>query len=95
MAQLSLTPAQEAATQALFQRLQSAVELALGKVFDRIAPDALLARVARKVHDKGLRRLIGQSRRAGVNVVLDELDKELESRGCRFVRYADGMPVQA
>jgi RNA-directed DNA polymerase len=29
------------------------------------------------------------------NVVLDELDKELETRGHRFCRYADGTPVQA
>jgi len=29
------------------------------------------------------------------NCVLDELDKELERRGHRFVRYADGTPVQA
>jgi len=28
-------------------------------------------------------------------VVLDELDKELENRGHRFCRYADGTPVQA
>ena len=29
------------------------------------------------------------------NCVLDELDKELERRGHRFVRYADGTPAQA
>jgi RNA-directed DNA polymerase len=29
------------------------------------------------------------------NLVLDELDRELERRGHRFVRYADGTPVQA
>src|ERR1700758_4479669 len=28
------------------------------------------------------------------NLVLDELDRELERRGLRFVRYADGTPVQ-
>jgi RNA-directed DNA polymerase len=28
------------------------------------------------------------------NLVLDELDHELERRGHRFVRYADGTPVQ-
>jgi RNA-directed DNA polymerase len=28
------------------------------------------------------------------NLVLDELDRELERRGRRFVRYADGTPVQ-
>ena len=29
------------------------------------------------------------------NVMLDDLDKELETRGLRFTRYADGTPVQA
>ena len=29
------------------------------------------------------------------NILLDELDKELESRGHKFCRYADGTPVQA
>ena len=29
------------------------------------------------------------------NVVLDDLDKRLESRQLRFARYADGTPVQA
>jgi RNA-directed DNA polymerase len=29
------------------------------------------------------------------NLRLDGLDKALERRGHRFVRYADGMPVQA
>jgi RNA-directed DNA polymerase len=28
------------------------------------------------------------------NIVLDELDRELERRGHRYVRYADGTPVQ-
>lgn len=29
------------------------------------------------------------------NLLLDELDKELERRGHKFCRYADGTPVQA
>jgi RNA-directed DNA polymerase len=29
------------------------------------------------------------------NLLLDQLDRELERRGHRFVRYADGTPVQA
>ncbi len=29
------------------------------------------------------------------NILLDDLDRELERRGHRFVRYADGTPVQA
>ena len=28
------------------------------------------------------------------NLVLDEFDRELERRGHRFARYADGTPVQ-
>ena len=28
------------------------------------------------------------------NLVLNELDRELERRGHRYVRYADGTPVQ-
>jgi RNA-directed DNA polymerase len=28
------------------------------------------------------------------NIVLNELDRELERRGHRFTRYADGTPVQ-
>ena len=70
-------------------------------------------RVARKVLDKRVLRLIGKYLRAGVmvqcrlqetplgvpqggplspllaNVILDDLDKELEKRGHRFIRYAD------
>jgi RNA-directed DNA polymerase len=70
-------------------------------------------RVARKVRDKRVLKLIGKYLRAGAmvngrpektrkgvpqggplspllaNIVLDDLDKELERRGHRFVRYAD------
>ena len=73
----------------------------------------LCIRVARKVRDKRVLRLIGKYLRAGVmvngrlqttrkgvpqggplspllaNILLDDLDKELERRGHRFVRYAD------
>ena len=69
-----------------------------------------MRRVARKVRDKRVLRLIGKYLRAGVmvqgrlqktrlgvpqggplspllaNVILDDLDKELEKRGHRFVR---------
>lgn len=45
-----------------------AVALDLAKFFDRVNHDALMARVARKVRDKALRRLIGKYRRAGVRV---------------------------
>jgi RNA-directed DNA polymerase len=74
-------------------------------------------RVARKVQDKQVLRLIGQYLRAGVmvkgrlqkttkgvpqggplspllaNILLDDLDKELEKRGHRFVRYADDLVI--
>ena len=44
------------------------VDLDLAKCFDRGHHDALMARVARKVHDQAVLRLIGKSLRAGVLV---------------------------
>jgi len=44
------------------------VDMDLSKFFDRVQHDVLLARVARKVHDKRLLRLIGRYLRAGVMV---------------------------
>jgi len=94
-----------------------AVDLDLEKFFDRVVPDVLMARVARKVRDKRLLALIGRYLRAGVlvgdtiqpteigtpqgsplspllaNILLDDLDKELERRGHRFVRYADDLLI--
>lgn len=93
------------------------VDMDLSKFFDRVQHDVLMARVARKVRDKRLLRLIGSYLRAGVmvdtdlqpsiegtmqggplspllaNILLDDFDKELESRGLRFVRYADDFLV--
>jgi len=93
------------------------VDLDLEKFFDRVDPDVLMARVARKVRDKHLLALIGRYLRAGVlvgdiiqatevgtpqgsplspvlaNILLDDLDKELEKRGHRFVRYADDVLI--
>lgn len=90
-----------------------AVDMDLEKFFDTVNHDVLMHRVARKVCDKRLLKLIGKYLRAGVvvngrlqqtrqgvpqggplspllaNIVLDDLDKELERRGHRFVRYAD------
>ncbi len=89
------------------------VDMDLSKFFDRVQHDVLLSRVARKVRDKRMLKLIGRYLRAGVmvngivqpshegtmqggplspllaNVLLDDLDKTLESRGLRFARYAD------
>jgi RNA-directed DNA polymerase len=45
-----------------------AVDVDLAKFFDRVNHDALMARVARKVRDKALLRLIGKYLRAGVLV---------------------------
>ena len=93
------------------------VDMDLEKFFDRVNHDILMSRVARKVKDKRVLRLIRRYLQAGImeggvcsprtegtpqggplspllsNVLLDELDKELERRGHRFVRYADDCNV--
>jgi group II intron reverse transcriptase/maturase len=93
------------------------VDLDLEKFFDRVNHDILMSRVARRIKDKGVLRLIRRYLQAGVmegglmsprtegtpqggplspllsNILLDELDKELEQRGHRFVRYADDCNV--
>jgi RNA-directed DNA polymerase len=89
------------------------VDLDLEKFFDRVNHDRLMARIAERVGDKRLLKLIRAFLTAGVledglvnpvdegtpqggplspllsNIVLDEFDRELESRGLRFARYAD------
>ena len=99
------------------QGFRYCVDMDLSKCFDRIQHDVLMSRVARKVRDKRLLRLIGRYLRAGVmvnglvqpsdegtmqggplspmlaNVLLDDLDKELESRGLRFAMYADDFQI--
>jgi RNA-directed DNA polymerase len=94
-----------------------AVDMDLSKFFDTVNHDVLMHRVARKIKDKRVLRLIGKYLRAGVvvngrqqvtrkgvpqggplspllaNILLDDLDKELEKRGHKFVRYADDFLV--
>src|ERR1035441_9619820 len=89
------------------------VDLDLEKFFDRVNHDKLMGRIANRIEDKRLLKLIRAFLKAGVmenglvnpsvegtpqggplspllsNLVLDELDRELERRGHRFVRYAD------
>lgn len=89
------------------------VDLDLEKFFDRVNHNKLMGRVATRVEDPRLLKLIRAFLNAGVmenglvgpsvegtpqggplspllsNLVLDDLDRELERRGHRFVRYAD------
>jgi RNA-directed DNA polymerase len=93
--------------------LRYVVDIDLEKFFDRVNHDMLMGRVAKRVSDKRMLRLIRAFLNAGVmenglvgptnegtpqggplspllsNIVLDDLDRELERRGLRFVRYAD------
>ena len=89
------------------------VDMDLEKFFDRVHHDRLMARLAERIGDRELLKLIRAFLTSGVlerglvhateegapqggplspllsNIVLDELDRELERRGHRFVRYAD------
>jgi len=89
------------------------VDIDLAKFFDRVNHDRLMSRLAQRIADKRMLRLIRAFLTSGIlvgdlieepgegtpqggplspllsNIVLDELDKELEKRGLRFVRYAD------
>jgi RNA-directed DNA polymerase len=99
------------------QGYRIAVDMDLSKFFDKVNHDVLMHRVARKIRDKHILRLIGKYLRAGVvikgrlqesregvpqggplspllaNILLDDLDKELEKRGHKFVRYADDFVI--
>jgi RNA-directed DNA polymerase len=89
------------------------VDIDVEKFFDRVNHDVLMNRLAFRIRDKRLLRLIRAFLNSGImadgvrvrseegtpqggplspllaNLLLDELDKELESRGLRFARYAD------
>jgi len=93
------------------------IDIDLEQFFDTVNHDVLMDRVARKVKNKGLLKLLGRFLRAGVvvdgrlqptrkgvpqgspvspilsNILLDDLDKELEARGHKFVRYADDLAI--
>jgi RNA-directed DNA polymerase len=89
----------------------------LEKFFDRVNHDVLMDRLAKRIDDRAVLRLIRAYLQAGImahgvvqeryqgtpqggplspllaNVLLDEVDRVLERRGHRFVRYADDCNV--
>jgi RNA-directed DNA polymerase len=71
------------------------VDMDVEKFFDRVNHDKLMNEVAKRVKDRRVLRIIRRFLEAGVlspllaNLLLDKLDRELERRGHRFVRYAD------
>jgi group II intron reverse transcriptase/maturase len=93
------------------------VDVDLEKFFDRVNHDVLMDRLAKRIDDRAVLRLIRRYLEAGIlgngvvmerhegtpqggplspllaNVLLDEVDRELEKRGHRFVRYADDCNV--
>jgi len=95
------------------------VDLDLEKFFDRVNHDVLMSRVAKRISDKRVLKLIRGFLNSGVmenglvgptdegtpqggplspllsNLLLDDLDRELERRGHRFVRYADDCAPRA
>jgi RNA-directed DNA polymerase len=93
------------------------VEMDLEKFFDTVNHDYLMNRIAQRIADREVLRLIRSYLQAGVmekgvlvaseegtpqggplspllaNILLDELDRELEKRGQKFVRYADDINI--
>jgi RNA-directed DNA polymerase len=93
------------------------VDVDLEKFFDRVNHDVLMDRLAKRIADPSVLRLIRRYLDAGMladgvaierhegtpqggplspllaNVLLDEVDRALEQRGHRFVRYADDCNV--
>lgn len=93
------------------------VDVDLERFFDRVNHDVLMGRLAKKIADKRMLKILRGFLNAGVmlngvvidqeegtpqggplspllaNVLLDEIDKLLEARGHRFVRYADDCNV--
>jgi RNA-directed DNA polymerase len=93
------------------------VDIDLKQFFDRVNHDILMDRLAKRIEDKTVLRLVRRYLQAGIldggvrmerhegtpqggplspllaNVLLDEVDRELESRGHCFARYADDCNV--
>jgi group II intron reverse transcriptase/maturase len=93
------------------------VDVDLEKFFDRVNHDILMDRLAKRIADKRVLRLIRRYLQADIlahgvsiereegtpqggplspllaNVLLDDVDRELERRGHKFVRYADDCNV--
>ncbi len=89
------------------------VDFDLEKFFDRVNHDILMSRLARRIDDKRVLKIVRRMLEAGImangiyseryegtpqggplspllaNILLDDLDKELESRAHQFCRYAD------
>jgi RNA-directed DNA polymerase len=113
----SARQAVQAARRYIQDGLQWVAGIDLDQFFDRVRFGVLMARVARKVPDRKILRLIRSYLEAGVmvdgvrqptaegtpqgsplspvlpDIMLDDLDRELEERGHRFVRYADDLRV--
>ena len=107
----------DAARQYVAEGRHVVVDVDLKAFFDRIHHDVLMGRLARRIEDKRVLKLIRAYLGAGIlahgvvmerhqgapqggplspllaNVMLDEVDKDLEARGHRFVRYADDCNV--
>ena len=93
------------------------VDIDLEKFFDRVNHDMLMGRLAKRIEDRRVLKLIRGYLNAGImvngivveqgegtpqggplspllaNVLLDDIDKRLETRGHAFVRYADDLRV--
>lgn len=93
------------------------VDVDLERFFDRVNHDVLMGRLAKRIDDKRMLKILRSFLNAGMmlngvvvdrdegtpqggplspllaNVLLDEIDKLLEARGHRFVRYADDCNV--
>jgi len=101
----------------LKEEYRTVVDMDLSKFFDRVNHDRLMSRLATRIKDKRVLKLIRKFLTSGImtgglvssseegtpqggplspllsNIVLDELDKELEKRGLKFVRYADDFVI--